>query len=73
MHDVEVMHLGFRRWAVTAEGRVDRGMDPLLEGPGTGLLGFPDVDVPQATARLADRCSRLPGIGSGPSLSMMPR
>jgi len=35
------MHLGFGAGSVAAECSVDGNVDPLVEGTGTGLLGFP--------------------------------
>jgi len=54
VHDVEMVYLGLACRPVAAERGVDGGVDPFGEGPGACLLGFPDVDVTQLAAELAD-------------------
>ena len=49
-----MVYLRFARGAAAAERGIDGRVDPLLEGPGAGFFGVPDVDVAELAVGLAD-------------------
>ncbi len=54
MEHVQPLHLGLGGGPIATERRIHGKVDPLVEGPLAGLFGFPDVDVAQLAAGLAN-------------------
>src|ERR1700712_1554044 len=54
MENVEAMNDRLLTRTLATESGVDGGRDACLESPSAGIFGFPYIDVPQCTTRLAD-------------------